>query len=71
MRNMTKVGGKQEVGVIGGKAEGGRKKQERKRKVTIARQTMNAREQGKRGLLSQWMLEVRNENSYLAADQNL
>ena len=55
---MTKVGGKQEVGVIGGKAEGGRKKQERKRKVTIARQTMNYREQGKRGLLSQWMLDV-------------
>ena len=30
----------------------------RKRKVTIARQTMNYREQGKRGLLSQWMLDV-------------
>ena len=49
-----RIGGSE---VMGRKAKG-EKNKGRKRKVTIARQTMNYGEQGKRGILSQWMLEV-------------
>ena len=46
------------MGCLGEKLKEKKTREGKERKVTIARQTMNYGEQGKRGLLSQWMLEV-------------